>query len=383
MNRPHHCHAIDCQRTCKPEHLMCFQHWSRVPPALKREVWKQRAAGLVLGPHYNTGQCVGQAEVTPAWHLADNKAIAHVAVAEGVWTRERADAWLRRSTSSSSSSSEPSPSHLLLLDATNLAHRFFHAPGPRPPHEAFGFALSRFRGWTAATHGLAVWDGQGPTWRHELWPEYKAARPPKPEGLAAMLERCRDECSAAGLRSVDLKATEADDMIASYVEAAIRQDLSVTIVSADKDLLQLVRGTAAFTGASTSSGGPTVEVLDPRGRRWGPSEVLERFGVWPHSLADLLALAGDGSDCIPGLEGIGPKTAARLISTHGDLHRLLERADYVANKRHRKRLTADAEKARLFYRLTSLVRTIPLPVQLEQTKWAAPGRMAEAPRTSL
>lgn len=241
---------------------------------------------------------------------------------------------------------------LLLLDTNNLAHRCWHGSGRRPPHEVFGFALQRLREQLRPTHALAVLDGQGPTWRHDAWPDYKAHRAPAPEGWREYIRRVIAELDGAGVRRVRVAAVEADDLIASYADAATRAGMRVQIVSSDKDLAQLIRD-------------DSIEVLDPKLHRWNAAGVREKWKVWPHSIPDLLALAGDAHDGIPGVPGIGLVTAAKLIEAHGDLEQILDRVELVSRAAVRKALKQHAEQARLFLRLTTLQRDLALPVPLE------------------
>lgn len=247
--------------------------------------------------------------------------------------------------------------HLLVIDGNNLVHRYFHARGGLA-NEAIGFAIGRLRRTQQPTHAVIAWDTPGSTWRHELWRGYKADRPPRPDGLDELFEAVKAQCRAWRLAQASVAGVEADDIIASYAEAAIRSRCEVTIVSSDKDLLQLVRDN------------PQVRMLDQVRRvLWSPTETRDRFGVWPHSLPDLLALVGDKSDGYAGVPGIGPKTAAPLLELHGGLEQLLERIELVASKSARDRLRTHRETASLCYQLATLRRDIELPIALELATW--------------
>jgi DNA polymerase-1 len=251
---------------------------------------------------------------------------------------------------------------LLLLDATNLGHRLFHAPSDRPLAERFGFALNRWRRAVEPTLAVAVFDGEGDGWRRELWPGYKAKRIDDPSRRPSAQDwiDIKRECQSARLRVAWLRGVEADDLIASYTTVARVLEIDVSIVSSDKDLLQLVQDQ------------PRVRVLDPgTGNASGPEEVRARFGVGPHELADLLALAGDASDGYPGIAGVGFKTAARLVQEHGDVERIIDRANLLPGKL-RDRVLQGAEMARVCKRLATLDIDLRLPVPLAEAGWNRP-----------
>lgn len=253
---------------------------------------------------------------------------------------------------------------LLLLDATNIGHRLFHGHDDRPLGERFGFVLDRWRRVCDPDLAVAVFDAPGETWRHELWPVYKSKRNDDPSNRPSASDwaAIKHECRAAGLRCAWTPNTEADDLIGSYTAAAQREDLAVDIVTSDKDLWQLIR-------ASPTS----VRVLDPgKGSVADSAVVLERWGVRPDQLADLLALAGDASDNYPGLPGIGPGTAAKLLAKYGSLDNLLDNAALVPGKMSGV-LRACAFQARLFRRLSGLGLDLPLPVPLSDLEWQQSG----------
>lgn len=248
---------------------------------------------------------------------------------------------------------------LLLLDANNLLHRIWHAPAREPVAERWGWSLNRWRRAVVPDFAVAVFDGDGPTWRHEVYPPYKAKRDDDPSKRPSATD-WRDaklECDAAGLRWVQVAGVEADDMIASYVAAAMLIQVDVTIVSGDKDLMQLLRDR------------PNVRQIDPgSGQSMGPADVCERWGVEPNMLADLLAVAGDTSDNYPGVRGIGAKGAAKLINTNGGVDQILDRVNLLPTKLAAK-LRAQADEARLFRKLAGLVDDLPLPVSITSATW--------------
>jgi DNA polymerase-1 len=214
------------------------------------------------------------------------------------------------------------------------------------------------------THLAIVFDKSEKTFRKEIYPEYKAHRPDPPAELVPQFPLMREAVAAFGLTPVELEGYEADDLIATYARQAVERGADVTIVSADKDLMQLLRkGVAMYDPASGEAGrkGARAE------RLIGPDEVVEHFGVPPGKVVDVQALAGDSTDNVPGAPGIGIKTAAQLIAEYGDLDTLLARASEIRQPRRRETLTDPAvvEQVRLSKRLVALVDDAPVPVPLE------------------
>jgi DNA polymerase-1 len=249
--------------------------------------------------------------------------------------------------------------HLLVIDGDNLVHRLFHG-STGPPAEAFGFAIGRYRRRLAPTHAVIVWDptDDGPRWRRDLWPSYKGDRPEHPAALALLFLEARDECRGWRLTQASTDGIEADDLIAAYTEAGAAAGMAVTIVSGDKDLVQLVRDE------------PAVRMQDDiRKRVWGPAECVGRFGVSPALLPDLLALIGDVSDCYPGVPGIGPATAVPLLLEYGSLEGVLANAPLVRSTAVMKRLLAHRDQARVCGQLARLRSDVALPVPLAATRW--------------
>src|SRR5205085_11252652 len=163
------------------------------------------------------------------------------------------------------------------------------------------------------THLAVVFDKSEITFRNKLYPNYKAHRPPAPDDLIPQFALIREAVRAFDIPCLEQAGFEADDLIATYAREACEAEATTTIVSSDKDLMQLV--------------GPTVVMYDTmKDRRIGPAEVVERFGVGPEKVIDVQALAGDSTDNVPGVPGIGVKTAAQLIIEYGDLETLLARA---------------------------------------------------------
>jgi len=262
------------------------------------------------------------------------------------------------------------PKRLVIIDAANCLYRaFFGIPPLRaadgfPTNAVFGFAkmLAKVIREEEPDAVAVVFDPPGGSFRNELYPDYKANRDSQPEDLSAQFPVARELVEAQGIPLLEVAGFEADDLIATLVRHAPRE-VEVTIVSTDKDLMQLVD--------------ERISLLDNvKGVRIGPAEVEERFGVPPERLLDARALAGDASDNIPGVRGIGEKGAARLISEWGDLETLLENAERVKAKRAREALLGQAEEARLSKRLATLRDDVPLPGRFESLALRPPDEEA-------
>jgi DNA polymerase-1 len=192
------------------------------------------------------------------------------------------------------------------------------------------------------------------TFRNEMYDQYKAHRPPAPEDLVPQFPMIRDATRAFSLPCIEEAGWEADDLIASYTKAALAQGWSVTIVSSDKDLMQLMTD-------------PSVDMLDTmNNRRLGPADTEAKFGVGPEKLGEVLALMGDSVDNVPGVPGVGPKTAAKLILEHGDVEAVLAAAPTMKPGKLRDNLIEHAEMARLSRKLVELSCDVPLPDPLDE-----------------
>ncbi|RMF12363.1 MAG: DNA polymerase I, partial [Alphaproteobacteria bacterium] len=249
--------------------------------------------------------------------------------------------------------------HLYLIDGSGYIFRAYHALPPMtradgtPVNAVFGFSNMLFKllkdleEEERPTHLAVIFDYSRITFRQDLYEDYKAQRPEAPEDLVPQFPLIRQASEAFGVPAIEVEGYEADDIIATYVRQAVERGWRVTIVSSDKDLMQLV-------------GGP-VRMLDPiKNRIIGPKEVEERFGVPPEKVGDVLALMGDASDNVPGVPGIGPKTAAELIRTYGDLESVLAHAEEIRQPKRRENLIGYADQARLSKKLVTLHDDVPL-----------------------
>lgn len=197
-----------------------------------------------------------------------------------------------------------------------------------------------------------VFDMAGDTFRNDLYSEYKANRNAPPEDLVPQFPIIREAVEAFGFDPIEMKNFEADDLIASYTRRAREKGQEVIIVSSDKDLMQLVED--------------GVFMYDPmKDKMNGAAEVLEKFGVAPNRVIDVQSLAGDAADNVPGVPGIGVKTAALLINEYGDLDSLLERASEIKQPKRREALIEHAEMARISRKLVTLDQNIELPVSVD------------------
>jgi DNA polymerase-1 len=250
--------------------------------------------------------------------------------------------------------------NLVLVDGSGYIFRAFHALPPMtradgtPVNAVFGFTnmLARFMRDHVGTHLAVVFDAGSQTFRNRIYDLYKAQRPEPPPELVPQFKLVRDATAAFGIACVELEDFEADDLIAAYAKAAVQAGGSCTIVSSDKDLMQLVR--------------PGVTMLDPiKQKPIGPAEVAEKFGVPPEKVIDVQSLMGDSVDNVPGVPGIGPKGAAELINTYGDLETVLAAASSMKPSKRRDNLIAHAEAARISKKLVTLADNVPLPLPLD------------------
>jgi len=249
--------------------------------------------------------------------------------------------------------------HVTLVDGSGFIFRAFHGlpmmtrSDGVPVNAVYGFAsmLMKLMQESESDHLAVIFDAGRTTFRSDIYPEYKAHRPEPPEELIPQFALIRDAVRAFNVPCVELPGFEADDLIATYARLAREQGAKVTIVSSDKDLMQLV--------------GEGVSMLDPlKNRAIGPDEVFEKFGVSPDKVVDVQALAGDSTDNVPGVPGIGIKTAAQLINDYGDLESLLARAGEIKQPKRRESLIENAELARISRQLVELRQDAPVPEPL-------------------
>ncbi|MBN9279105.1 MAG: DNA polymerase I [Hyphomicrobium sp.] len=265
---------------------------------------------------------------------------------------------------------EPVPvgkgSHVYLVDGSGYIFRAFHALPPLtrpsdglPVGAVHGFCamlwklIQDAKAGRGPTHIAVIFDASRTNYRNDIYPDYKANRPPAPEELVPQFPLIRAAVKAFNIASIEQEGFEADDLIATYARKAVEAGGDVTIVSSDKDLMQLIK--------------PGILMLDTmKGKTIGHDEVIEKFGLEPACVVDIQALAGDSTDNVPGVPGIGIKTAAELIREYGDLDSLLARAGEIKQPKRREKLIEFAEQARMSRELVRLKDDVPIEVSVDQ-----------------
>jgi DNA polymerase-1 len=250
--------------------------------------------------------------------------------------------------------------HLCLVDGSGFIFRAYHAlpplsrPDGTPVNAVLGFTnmLVKLLGENRCDHLAVIFDAGRKSFRNDLYAEYKAHRPEPPDDLKPQFALVREATRAFNVPAIELPGYEADDLIASYAKCARDAGARVTIISSDKDLMQLI--------------GPGIDMFDPlKNRPIGEAEVREKFGVGPDKVVEVLALIGDSSDNVPGVPGIGPKTAAELLTIYGDLDTVLARAGEIKQPKRRETLLANIEQAKLSRTLVQLKADCDLPAPME------------------
>jgi DNA polymerase-1 len=263
------------------------------------------------------------------------------------------------------------PHHVFLIDGSGFIFRAYFARARDPKVERFqrqsdGMAtevvmifsnmLDKYLRETDADHIAVIFDASGRSFRNELYADYKANRREMPDDLAPQLAHVRRAADAFGVCRIEMVNYEADDLIATYTRQAVEAGAKVTILSSDKDMMQLVTD-------------GRVMMRDPMtDRPIGEAEVREKFGVGPDKVIEVQALCGDSTDNVPGVPGIGVKTAAELINAYGDLESLLARAEEVKQPKRREALIENEAKARLSKELVKLDDEVPLPCPLSDLR---------------
>ena len=251
--------------------------------------------------------------------------------------------------------------HLYLVDGSGYLFRAYHALPPLtrksdglPTGAVAGYCnmlwklMEDMKAGDAPSHLAVIFDASERTFRNEVYKEYKAHRPPAPEDLIPQFPLVREATRAFGVSCIEMAGYEADDLIATYARMALEAGARCTIVSSDKDLMQLV-----VDGK--------VELYDTmKNKRIASAEVMEKFGVAPNKVVHVQALAGDSTDNVPGVRGIGVKTAAELIGQYGDIDTLLKRAGEIKQNKRRETILENAENARISLKLVTLEDKVPV-----------------------
>src|SRR5438477_5484484 len=256
--------------------------------------------------------------------------------------------------------------HVFLVDGSGYIFRAYHALPPLN-RRSDGLQVNAMLGFcnmlwkllrempedNRPTHLAVVFDKSEATFRNKINPEYKAHGPPAPDDLIPQFGLIRDAVRAFELPCLEQSGFEADDLIATYVRWAVERGATATIVSSDKDLMQLVTDKVVMYDTM-------------KDRRLGIAEVIEKFGVPPAKVVEVQALAGDSVDNVPGVPGLGVKTAAQLLIEYGDLETLLARAGEIKQPKRREALIEHAEKARISRKLVQLDDQVKLEVPLDE-----------------
>ncbi|HEX5455531.1 MAG TPA: DNA polymerase I [Stellaceae bacterium] len=264
------------------------------------------------------------------------------------------------------------PHHVFLIDGSGFIFRAYFARArdtsadrfrrqsdgmPTEVVTIFSNMLDTSLRETDADHIAVILDASGRSFRNEIYPEYKANRREMPDDLAPQCEHVRRAADAFGVCRIEMDNFEADDLIATYARHAVEAGAQVTILSSDKDMMQLVGGRVAMRDPMTD-------------RPIGDAEVREKFGVGPDKVIEVQALCGDSTDNVPGVPGIGVKTAAELINIYGDLETLLAHADEIKQPKRRQSLIDNEAKARMSKELVKLDDDVPLPCPLSALRVA-------------
>ena len=259
--------------------------------------------------------------------------------------------------------------HFYLIDGSGYIFRAYYALPPLtrksdglPVGAVSGFCSMLFKlledsksneNLQKPTHFAVIFDSARKTFRNEIYSDYKANRSEAPDDLAPQFEYIRKSVIAFNLPSVDLPNYEADDLLATYAEQILAKGAKVTIVSSDKDLMQLYK--------------KNVRIFDPMKNKFiTPEDIITKFGVGPERVIDVQSLAGDSSDNVPGVPGIGVKTAAELINKYGTLEKLLDNAQEIKQNKRRETLLENKDKAIISKKLVTLMKDAPVERKIEE-----------------
>ena len=256
---------------------------------------------------------------------------------------------------------------ICLIDGSGYIFRAFYglppltAPDGTPVNAVYGFT-NMFLKLTAkinCDYNLVLFDAKRQNFRNNIFPQYKATRRDIPEELIPQFPIIREAVDALSLNFLEMEGYEADDLIATYTRLALDKNMKIVIVSADKDLMQLIR--------------PGVEFYDPmKDKFFTPDDVKEKFGVYPEKVVDVQALSGDSTDNVPGVPGIGPKTAAELINLFGSLEDVISHASEIKQNKRRETLLANIDNARISFQLVRLCDNVPVQLQPQDYPFRCP-----------
>ena len=249
---------------------------------------------------------------------------------------------------------------ICLIDGSGYIFRAFYAlptmtaPNGTPVNAVYGFTnmFLKLTQRLQCDYCLVLFDAKRQNYRNEIFADYKGTRKETPEELIPQFAVIREALDALNIHYLDMEGYEADDLIATYAQQALDKNYEVTVISADKDLMQLIR--------------PHVDFYDPmKDKFFSPEDVKEKFGVYPDKVIDVQALAGDSIDNIPGVPGIGLKTAAELVNQFGSLEEVLNRAGEIKQNKRRETLLNNIEQARISLQLVTLKNDVPVEHVIE------------------
>jgi len=256
---------------------------------------------------------------------------------------------------------------ICLIDGSGYIFRAFYglpslnAPDGTPVNAVYGFTNMFLRLTTKidCDYCLVLFDAKRQNFRNEIFADYKGTRKDIPEELIPQFPIIREAVEALNISFLEMEGYEADDLIATYASQALSKDIEVIIVSADKDLMQLIR--------------PGVELYDPmKDKFFTPEDVKEKFGVYPEKVTAVQALSGDNTDNIPGIPGIGPKTAAQLINDYGSVEGVIAHAHEIKQEKRRQTILDNVDNARISLRLVTLKDDVPVSMPLENCSCRCP-----------
>lgn len=259
------------------------------------------------------------------------------------------------------------PPVIYLIDATATIHRAYHAirglstSAGLPTNAVFGFTrmLIKLIKDRSPEYIAMCFDSKGKTFRHEMYPDYKATRPPMPDDMRIQLPYISEVVKGFNLHIIELPGYEADDLIGTLAAKAEKAGFSVVMVTGDKDFIQLVTD--------------SVSILDPmKDKVTNLVDVHKTFGLEPQKIIDVMGFSGDSSDNVPGVPGVGPKTALSLVQTFGGMNHVYEKIDEVSSKSLRQKLSEHKDKAFLSRSLVTINTDVPIDVNLEDFKFKAP-----------
>ncbi len=264
--------------------------------------------------------------------------------------------------------SEEIRKRLFIIDGSSIMYRAFHAIPATfstskglPTNAVYGFtqSLRKILADFKPEYAVIAFDVKGPSFRHELMPAYKAERPPMPDLLSVQVPYVKRAAKAFNVTCLEMASFEADDVIATLAKRFEAEGLKIAIITGDKDMYQLVDEDTVILDYMTA-------------KEYGPAEVKEKFGVGPERIRDLLALAGDASDNVPGVPGIGMKTAAKLLDEFGSIDNIFEGVESISKPKLKENLKANKDQAMLSLQIVTLNPDVPVECGLEDLRYTGP-----------